>query len=329
MKGINIGDSFSPLDSTQRSCAAKSQLDWEIAWNNPRITKSYIHSLKEYGFEIVKLPVTWKDHVLNKPNEFISKAWLDRVREVVNWCFDENLPVVIDTHHDEEWISSERNRRKAIKLFGDIWKSISDYFSDIDERLTFEAMSEVGFKDVIYNNDFTTSLESTKSCYELLYEFLDTFRNIVRNSSGYNKTRKIIFPGMYSDLKSTMDSKFMEFPEDNNMEISMHIYPYDLTINSGYNYTKENANKLKKDTMKMIDSYLQKMKKDDKYHYSITEFGIIPIRPKEDISWYIRSIYELGKKYNIDMYLWDDGTFMDRYTGECKLINLEKTLFGL
>ena len=106
--GWNLGNQF--------ECSAPGQdgeslaignpdgsINAETAWGNPVVTKKMIKAVKEAGFNAVRIPVRWQCHITNAQAMSIDKAWLARVKEVVDWCLSNDLKVIINTHHDK-WL---------------------------------------------------------------------------------------------------------------------------------------------------------------------------------------------------------------------------------
>lgn len=56
----------------------ENELDDETLWSQPRVTEKYFTTLKKAGFNAVRIPVSWGDHMDKDGN--ISKQWLDRVQ---------------------------------------------------------------------------------------------------------------------------------------------------------------------------------------------------------------------------------------------------------
>ena len=97
--GWNLGNTFDAIDCSGLS----DELDYEGAWlpGSTRTTREMIGLVKEQGFRTVRIPVSWHNHVDITADEdgktvyTISDAWMGRVREVVDYCYDEGLYVVI------------------------------------------------------------------------------------------------------------------------------------------------------------------------------------------------------------------------------------------
>ena len=77
----------------------------ETAWGNPVVTKKMIKAVKEAGFDAIRIPIRWQHHITNSQAMSIDRAWMDRVKEIVDWCLEYDMKVIINTHHDK-WLES-------------------------------------------------------------------------------------------------------------------------------------------------------------------------------------------------------------------------------
>ena len=100
----------------------------------------------------------------------VADQYLARVKEVVDYCVDNGMYAIINTHHDEDW---EKDTSK-IATFEKLWKQIATYFEGYDEHLVFEGMNEVSC--------------STSDAMTYNQAFVDT----VRATGGNNKDRLLI-----------------------------------------------------------------------------------------------------------------------------------------
>lgn len=72
----------------------------ETAWGNPVVTKKMIQAVKKAGFNAIRIPIRWQCHITNAQAMSIDKAWIARIKEVVGWCLDNGLKVIINVHHE-------------------------------------------------------------------------------------------------------------------------------------------------------------------------------------------------------------------------------------
>ena len=72
----------------------------ETGWGNPRTTQQMIKDVKAQGFNAIRIPVRWTEHLSDKTNMVVSNDWLARVKEIVDWCLAEDMYVIINDHWD-------------------------------------------------------------------------------------------------------------------------------------------------------------------------------------------------------------------------------------
>ena len=97
--GINLGNT---LDAVSDSApAGEANLFLETAWCGVKTTKEIIDSITNQGYKTIRIPVSWHNHVDADFN--IHVEWLNRVQEVVDYAIDNNMYVIINIHHDNEY----------------------------------------------------------------------------------------------------------------------------------------------------------------------------------------------------------------------------------
>lgn len=72
----------------------------ETALGNPVVTPELIKKVKAAGFKTIRIPVSYLNHIGSAPNYTVNTAWLDRVKTVVDYAYNEGLYVVINIHGD-------------------------------------------------------------------------------------------------------------------------------------------------------------------------------------------------------------------------------------
>lgn len=132
-RGINMGNYFeSP--------------NYEGEWNNNLIIRaSDFRNISQTGFSSVRLPIRWSAHTLaNDPNT-IDDVFLSRIQEVVDQAIQENLKVIINTHHFDELFYNVKDfdfqRTRLLKF----WDQISERFpisQYSEDQLIFEFLNE-------------------------------------------------------------------------------------------------------------------------------------------------------------------------------------------
>ena len=119
--GWNLGNS---LDATGAD---------ETSWGNPRVTQALLDNIKAQGFKSIRIPVTWGQHQGGAPNYTIDAAYLNRVKEVVDWALADGFYVMINIHHDSwQWINDDagRPRPTCSTATTRLWTQLAAAFRD-------------------------------------------------------------------------------------------------------------------------------------------------------------------------------------------------------
>ena len=74
-----------PLWRALRHAALDSSTQFAVA-------QALINNIKAQGFKSIRIPVTWSNHHGAAPSYAIDQAWLNRVREVVDWALAGPIP---------------------------------------------------------------------------------------------------------------------------------------------------------------------------------------------------------------------------------------------
>ncbi|MCL2127176.1 MAG: glycoside hydrolase family 5 protein [Treponema sp.] len=263
--GVNIGNSF---DSVYTEGVAG-----ETGWGNPRVTQAYIKALKAHGFKTIRLPVTWADYIGQAPAYTLTKSWIDRVEQVVNWILAEDMYCILNMHHDgspnigeKSWIETAclgGEKEAEVKArFAAVWRQIAlrFYFTENSEKLVFEGMNEPQF-DALWPRG-SGDQASKEKAFGLLNMLNQTFTDTVRaNSAGskYEQYRYLLVSGYWTDIDMTMDSLF-KMPADSIQDrliLSLHYYtPWDFCGGNSSSWT--NAAQLETQFGKMKTAFLDR-----------------------------------------------------------------------
>ena len=168
--GWNLGNSLCTVDCLNKDVDSfESTIEYTNYYehgtaNKPITTKEMIDEIKKAGFNTVRLPISWKDHLYRidengekiKDTAFdelsvdeisqlqIEEVWINRVEEIVNYVLENNMYCIINVHHDvgvgrtindekRSWIytSTDENQKlryeKALEV---LWSQIAEKFKD-------------------------------------------------------------------------------------------------------------------------------------------------------------------------------------------------------
>lgn len=155
----------------------------ETSWGNPKATRELFKTIRAEGFRSVRIPVTWNAHQATTAPYAVDAAYMNRVKQVVDWAQAENLYVVLNVHHDAElWISKiNTDHDNVLARYDALWTQISATFRNEPRTLLFESINEPSFEDA-------TAAQKA----QLMNELNTSFHKIVRAAGGGNKNRLLV-----------------------------------------------------------------------------------------------------------------------------------------
>ena len=328
--GWNLGNS---LDAT-----GGSGLDTETSWSNPKTTQALIDKVKSLGFNTVRVPVSWGKHV-SGDNYTIDSAWLARVKEVVDYCYKNDMYVILNIHHDTKSSASASGagyypRSSAYssseKFVTSVWSQMAEYFKDYDYHLIFETLNEprligTGYEWWFNKWNIPSEVKDAIDCINKLNQkAVDT----IRDTGSNNRGRLIMCPGYDASIDGATVSGF-KLPTDisgnkNRIAVSVHAYsPYNFAMNiDTSNGATSTYSSYIKDELKNLFSTLKSNFRDKGIPVVIGEFGSTDKNnTAERVKW-ATDYTALAKKNNIPCVLWDNNAFAV-YNGSSIVLNSE------
>jgi endoglucanase len=221
------------MSSTAVQLAAKIKLGWNIgnsleatggetAWGNPKTTKALIDLVKANGFNAIRIPCSWNQNMTNSSTAQIKAEWLARVKEVVQYCVDNDMYVILNIHWDGGWL--ENNCTEAQKVANNakqkaFWEQIATSLRDFDEHLLFASANEPNVADATQ--------------MAVLTSYHQTFIDAVRATGGKNANRTLVVQGPATDIEKT-NKLMLTLPTDkvaSRMMVEVHYYtPYQFCL---------------------------------------------------------------------------------------------------
>ena len=160
----------------------------ETGWGNPLITQSLIDTLKKAGFNAIRIPCQyWVSHA-NKTTGEIDAVWLDRIKEVVQYCVNDGMYVLLNRHHDgnDDFHLTGANLDTAKAVQKAIWEQVATKLRDFDEHVMFAS----------YNEPVANDLPSST----VLHDLHQVFINAVRSTGGKNAYRTLVLQAPNTSL---------------------------------------------------------------------------------------------------------------------------------
>jgi endoglucanase len=315
--GWNLGNT---LDATNinwlGSNPAISEL--EKAWGNPVTTKANITAIKNAGFNAIRIPVSWTKCA--DKNYKIRADWMKRVTEVVNYAVENDMYILLNTHHDENVFKfTNANKTASINAFKIIWGQIAYNFQNYNEKLIFEGLNEPRTIGSSAEWNGGTAEERTN-----LNEHYKVFVETVRSCGGNNDKRFLVLNTYAaSGVASAMNS--LTIPTDtaqNKIIASYHAYePYNFALNKDSTvktWSQNNSSDTSPITERINranDLFVSKG-----IPVIIGEFGALNKNNETAratwVEYYVKSAAQKG----IKCFWWDDG-------GDFKLLNRRDNTF--
>ncbi len=288
----------------------------ETEWGNPQTTQAMIHAVAEAGFNAIRIPVRWINHLSNSSEMTVNANWLARVAEIVNWCLEEDMYVIINTHH-EEWLDrnpyyskQEENNRKL----GALWTSIATYFRDYDQRLIFAGTNETTVNWAAP----TTEHQAVQNSYN------QTFVDAVRATGGKNYYRNLVVQTFAcSPYHGLNGFTIPTDPVEGRMSVEFHYYdPYEYCLGCSYYYWGD-AYKDKGNTPSSNESTITNlfdritntwMKKGlgvvmGEYgvsnHYTANDMQT----QQENMRYYLKCVTSEARQHGFAAFVWDNNAF--------------------
>lgn len=319
--GWNLGNSFDSYVGTTLGC---QDLASETCWGNPKTTRTLIDGVKASGVNVIRVPVTWYNHM--DPDTYeIDSAWMNRVEEVVDYVLDSaDTYCILNVHHDtgeKGWLrasSTELETNK--KLFTSIWAQISEKFEGHGDRLLFEGFNEILDDSNEWVNPSQASLGIVNDLNQM---FVDTVR-----ASGGNNAKRCLIVNTYAASGNPYVTSNFRIPKDtaqNKIIAECHVYqPFYFTSDAYPNETTWEQNKyyLDEQLNAVYSNFVQKG-----IPAIIGEFGCAYTKDNMDeiLSW-AKYYVETCTRYGIPCIYWDNGSQYKLYNRTTGTVTQEALL---
>ncbi|NMN37540.1 cellulase family glycosylhydrolase [Pedobacter sp. SG918] len=216
----------SGVGSTAAQLAVKFTLGWnagnsleaiggETYWGNPALTQAMIDQVKRSGFTAVRLPCSWNQYMANTSTAQLQQSWLNRVKDVVQYCVNDGLYVILNIHWDGGWL--ENNCTTAQQPYVNamqkaFWEQIATQLRNFDEHVIFASANEPAVSDA--------------TGMGVLLSYHQTFVNAVRSTGGKNSYRTLVIQGPSTNIDHT-NNLMNTLPTDsapNRLMVEVHYY---------------------------------------------------------------------------------------------------------
>lgn len=197
---------------------------YETCWGAVVTNQEIINGMKKAGFNTVRIPVFWGNMMANDGTYTISDAYINRVKEIVDYCCNAGVYTVINIHHFDEFIIRRNSKEKSSEIFTKIWTQIADYFKDYSDYLIFEGFNEyLGGGQINPDTDKIDDMPKSEA-YDWTNTLNQVFVDAVRATGGNNAKRMLIVSGYSTNIDNTTKPEF-KMPTDSvkdRLMVSVH-----------------------------------------------------------------------------------------------------------
>ena len=342
-KDFSIPADKTGMESDSKVLAKKINLGWnlgntleaiggETAWGNPKASKALIDLVKASGFNAVRIPCAWDQYLENQTTYKIKDLWLARVKEVVDYCIENDMYAILNIHWDGGWLENNPTPDKQAEVNKKqkaIWEQIALYFRNYDERLLFAGTNEV----------HTTSGNPTQANFDVQMSYNQTFVDAVRFTGGKNAYRNLIIQAYNTNIDQAV--AYLKISTDyvpDRLMVEVHHYdpwnfcglekdetwgkyaalwgqPYEqyaIGVLAGRAATWGKEDYLKTQFNKIKTSFV-----DKGYPVILGEYGVIRrttysgdalMHHLDSRAYYLRYVTEQAKNYGLIPFYWDNGS---------------------
>ena len=221
--GWNLGNTLDANDATKTWTTTAQH---ETCWGQPVTKPELLKMMKEAGFSTIRVPVTWYQE-MDKDGK-VNDAWMNRVKEVVDYVIDNGMYCILNVHHDtgadegsyKSWIKASTSNYNTNKTkYEGLWRQIAEKFKDYDQHLLFEAYNEMLDEKNNWNEP------ASDDGYKAINSYAKSFVTTVRGTGGNNKQRNLVV-NTYSASSTANAMKKLDLPEESGHIIfQLHSYP--------------------------------------------------------------------------------------------------------
>ena len=229
--GWNLGNTLDAHNS--KVPAGSSPETYATQWKMPAPNAQQFQAVKEAGFNTVRIPVTWYEHLEQRGNSYhVNDAWMSYVKKTVDYAIDRDMFVILNIHH-EDFINvgqfTDNSYYQAEVKMKSIWSEVAETFKNYDQHLIFEGMNEP--RETGRGSAIEWGSGDSNS-WNYINRLNEVFVRTVRaQGSSQNQERLLMLPG-YAASSSYDAINNIQIPYNaGNVALSVHAYaPYYFTM---------------------------------------------------------------------------------------------------
>ena len=130
--GINLGNTMEAYWASDDNATSGASVigdntpnNYETCWGAVVTTQECIDGMAAAGFETVRVPVYWGNMMEDDGSFTIDPAYIARVQEIVDYCRNAGLYVIINCHHYDEFLIKHYTQEEVLHATAVLWKQIA------------------------------------------------------------------------------------------------------------------------------------------------------------------------------------------------------------
>ncbi|MBY0012335.1 cellulase family glycosylhydrolase [Paenibacillus typhae] len=286
----------------------------ETSWGNPPVTKAFIDQLAAEGYKTIRLPITWRHRMGDAPDYAIDPAFMARIQEVVDWSLEAKMHVMINLHHDSNWIMNMASEHDEVMArFNAAWTQIAEHFKAYPDTLMFESVNEPRYSD-----DWS---KDEPEYFTMLDELNVSFHSIVRSSGGNNGKRPLVLSTLTAaptEARLLELSKTITKLQDKRLIATFHYYGYyPFSVNTAGTTTFDDT--ARQDLIQAFDRAYDIFTSKG-IPVIVGEYGLLGFDKSletvqhGEILKFFEYIGYYAREKKMPLLLWDNGQHFDRRT---------------
>lgn len=247
--GWNLGNTLEAGDNANNFTNNAGMVS-ETSWQPTKTTQQVLDAVKAQGFNSVRIPCAWvMGHIADKAAMTIDPAWMNRVKEIIDYCINAGLYVVINDHWDGGWLEYDGFTTGADvsvkkEQLRKLWTNIANALKDYDERVIFAGLNEPGVGgaspdasgSLMLSNPWNPSDADLIKFTERLIDYENVFVDAVRATGGNNAKRVLVVQGPTTNIGQTckaFDASRISDTAKDRLMVEIHCYdPYNFCQNT-------------------------------------------------------------------------------------------------
>lgn len=320
--GWNLGNT---LDADKQATKENIGLSTETSWGKPKTTKSMIDAVAAKGFKTIRIPVSWHTHITDS-NYTIDPAWMTRVKEVVDYAYNNGMYVILNVHHDDfsdsnmpntygYSISTDSGIQNTSKAYlKAVWRQIATTFKDYDNHLVFELLNEPRAIGTDYEWWEDNPQTNVGRLGPVIKDYEQECLNVIRSTDGKNATRFLMVPTYAANSDMATGWSMPEDTATDRLILSTHAYtPSEFALEGNITSYSESVYDTPIEQLitnkfnSLYDTYVK-----NGIGVVIGEAGCSNKNNEADRKKWITHYFSTAKNKGIPVVLWDNMTANDR-----------------